>query len=131
MTAKTKTILTFFGGLLTGAVLTILVLGLIGMARGKNAATDHLSLVEHPTQAIPYTEFEIIQVLPDGTALAQAWEPSVFTSETVLLWPQEGVVYYDGLKLDADKKRPALLGGTYSYVNKMGHESTVPIVIFQ
>ena len=71
--------LIFFFGMIAGAVLTVLILALIGMAKdseGNNSGYGDpgISMFSEAGQTMPLKSFRVFQVLPNGTALAESSE---------------------------------------------------------
>ena len=122
MTARTKSILTFLGGLVTGVVLTFVVSTIISSA---SSSDDELVIFDQPGQEIEAEYFWVMQVFPDGDALAMIM-PSVGT--IVLLLADETTSYYDGQNIDVPDGKRAVQIGTYRYVTKSELVKTVPVV---
>ena len=79
MNTRNKSILIFVAGIITGFILTIL-LALILRPRNTD---ENLQLFEKPTQEIKANSFRVMQVLPDGSALAMVDNISRVMSEKV------------------------------------------------
>lgn len=128
MTTRTKSILTFLGGLVTGVVLTFVSLILWEMAVNNSmSANDELTLFDQPIQELRATEFEVFQVLPDGAALANIADGENRWT-TVLFLPDEGVAYYDDQRIRVPTGKRAVQIGTYRYVTSREFVKTVPVV---
>lgn len=122
MTTRTKSILTFLGGLVAGVVLTLVVSTIISSA---SSSDDELVIFDQPGQEIEAEYFWVMQVFPDGDALAMIM-PSVGT--IVLLLADETTSYYDGQNIDVPDGKRAVQIGTYRYVTSREFVKTVPVV---
>ena len=124
--------LSFFLGLITGVVLTILTLFIIGkaMSAGQGTSDDGITMFEQPGDIIPTKKFEVLQVVPNG-ALAHSEEKefgvSTFTGPIVLLLSEGQNTYYDGEVITVPKGKTVRQIGSYQYETRMGYK-TVPIV---
>lgn len=128
MTTRTKSILTFLGGLVTGVVLTLVSLILWEMAvNDSTSANDELTLFDQPIQELRATEFEVFQVLPDGAALANITDGENRWT-VVLFLPSDGVAYYDDQRIHVPSGKRSVQIGTYRYVTNRDFVKTVPVV---
>lgn len=128
MTTRTKSILTFLGGLVTGVVLTFVFVILWGIAVNNSTSTNKkLTLFDGPGQELRATEFEVFQVLPDGAALANIKDVADLGT-VVLFLPDEGVAYYDDQRINVPAGKRAVQVGTYRYVTSREFVKTVPVV---
>lgn len=128
MTTRTKSILTFLGGLVTGVVLTFVSLILWEMAvNDSTSANDELTLFDQPIQELRATEFEVFQVLPDGAALANITDGENRWT-VVLFLPSDGVAYYDDQRIHVPSGKRSVQIGTYRYVTSREFVKTVPVV---
>lgn len=133
--------LIFFLGMIAGAVLTVLVLVLIGMAKdseGDNSRYGNpgIYMFSEAGQTMPLKSFRVFQVLPNGTALAESSEKDKvkysieYGDPVVLLLAAENAAYYDDqvIKVPADKVVRQV--GTYRYETQNDFVKTVPIISF-
>lgn len=117
---------------MTGVVLTILTLFIIGkaMSAGQGTSDDGITMFEQPGDIIPTKKFEVLQVVPNG-ALAHSEETefgvSTFTGPIVLLLSEGQNTYYDGEVITVPKGKTVRQIGSYQYETRMGYK-TVPIV---
>ena len=122
--------LVFFLGMITGCVLTIAALFYV--AKVYNASGDSgLTLYEQPVRTINSYSFEVLQVLPNGNALAYTEDPDrrgSYTSPVVLLLADESSHYYDEQIVKIPKGKSARQVGTYQYGTNGGMQRTVPAV---
>ena len=69
MTQRTKLIITYLGGVITGLVLTFVLAFMVTYQRNSMPFND-IVMFEKPQQEIKVTSFKVMQVLPNGNALA-------------------------------------------------------------
>lgn len=124
--------LVFFLGMITGCVLTIAALFYIGKVYSAGGDSG-LTLYEQPAGTINSYSFEVLQVLPNGNALAHSENPNyreIYTGPTVLLLADENSHYYDDQIVKVPKGKQAYQVGIFDYeTNGIGHK-TVPAVKF-
>lgn len=122
--------LVFFLGMITGCVLTVATL--IYVAKVYNASGDSgLTLYEQPVGTINSYSFEVLQVYPNGNALAFTEDPDrrdSYTSPAVLLLADENIHYYDEQIVKVPKGKCARQVGIYQYRANGGMHKTVPVV---
>ncbi|MBQ8283404.1 MAG: hypothetical protein IJZ01_07585 [Paraprevotella sp.] len=123
----------FLLGSITGAILTILVLGFIGMSMNKNFdnGVPGLALFEEPGNVMESPSFKIFQVLENNRALAKAMEKgysSLHTGMIVLLIGDENTYYYDDQIVEIPEGKTARHIGTYQYVTNSEMQKTVPVI---
>lgn len=124
--------LSFFLGIITGVLLTLVTLFIIGKAigAGQGSSDDGITMFEQPGDIIPAKKFEVLQVVPNG-ALAHSEETefgvSTFTGPIVLLLSEGQNTYYDGEVITVPKGKAVRQIGSYQYETRMGYK-TVPIV---
>lgn len=116
----------FFWGVLTGAVLTFVILFVIGLA--KENSSDPIQYLEKPVSYENKTEtsFEVFQVL--GNAALATEEPSRY-GEDILLNGNTVMILGENFYSDqiVTVKNPRRVG-TYSYTNNSGMPMTVPVI---
>lgn len=120
-------ILIFSAGVVTGAVLMILI-ALI--ASKGNAADDGITLFETEGDCVSSNSFEVFQVLDSGDALAREFEHgmSVATGVTVLFLNDGNKSFYDDQVIKVYSGQCAKQIGVFKYNTRAGLERTVPIV---
>lgn len=116
----------FFFGVITGVVLTIVVLYFIGSVNQDIDITYQVKYLDNPVSYEEKTEtsFEVFQVLGNA-ALANERTDKKSTSyygNTVLIMGEN--YYCDQI---VKVKNPQRIG-TYSYTNKGGRPMTVPVI---
>lgn len=128
MESKTKFILTYVAGIVTGCVL-LFVIGSIINAKNSSAPKEDIVMFDSPRNAVPGKTFKVVQVLPDGNALASV--DNVYDDNfgiVVLFLGDESTSYYDNQKIEIPKGKVAKQIGNYSYMSRMKIEKTVPVV---
>lgn len=128
MESKTKFILTYVAGIVTGCVL-LFVIGCIINAKNSSAQKEDIVMFDSPRNAVPGKSFKVVQVLPDGNALASV--DNVYDDNfgiIVLFLGDESTSYYDDQKIEIPKGKVAKQIGNYSYMSRMNIEKTVPVV---
>lgn len=122
--------LVFFLGMITGCVLTIAALFYVAKVNGAGGDSG-LTLYEQPVGTINSYSFEVLQVLPNGNALAYTEDPDrrdSYTGPVVLLLADESSHYYDEQIVKVPKGKSARQVGTYQYETNGGMHRTVPVV---
>ena len=124
MKLRTKFILTYVAGIVTGIV-WLFVLGLfMEMSQATSASNDDVVMFEKPRGIVPGKVFEVMQVLPDGSALAIVDDiESENIGTEVLFVGNDSTSYYDGQKINVPSGKVARQIGTYRYMAR-----TVPVV---
>lgn len=136
----------FLLGLITGSILTIVVLFCIGKSmQNTNAETTEttesssnslpgLVLFEQPGEEFSAPSFKVIQVLYSNTALAISGEEGYgqvdYYGTVVLLIGDEATHYYDDQIIEVPKGRTARHTGTYQYETRDKFMKTVPVIQF-
>ena len=124
MESKTKFILTYVAGIVTGCVL-LFVIGCIINAKNSSAEKEDIVMFDSPRNAVPGKSFKVVQVLPDGNALARI--DNVYDDNfgiVVLFLGDESTSYYDDQKIEIPKGKVAKQIGNYSYMSRMNIEKT-------
>lgn len=121
--------LIFFLGIVTGCVLAIVVLFIIGVTYSKSEIT----IAEQQTVFTTATKFEVFQVLEDG-ALAnceeKGYSTSFFTDPVVYIVADGQNQFYDDQVIEVPKAKRAIQIGTFRY-GTMLTEKVVPVIKFQ
>jgi hypothetical protein len=117
----------FFIGMLSGVVLTIVALFVIGFVRQKNNEDDAIQRLEKPVsyENKKITSFKVFQVIGEDAALAKEIsdkELDMYLGNTVVLIGKD--FYSDQVITIKNPQRT----GTYSYTNNGGMPMTVPII---
>ncbi len=133
--------LVFFFGMIAGAVLTMLILALIGMAKdsgGDNSGycDPGITIISEAVQTMPLISFIVYQVLPIVTALAESSEKDKvkysfeYGDPIVLLLAAENSAYYDDQVIKVPAGKVVRQVGTYRYETQNDFVKSVPIINF-
>lgn len=111
-------------GVLTGVVLTVAVLFVIGLANQNADGSNDIQYLEQPVSYEDKSEasFKILQVLGDAALAHEASEYGLYTGNTVMLLGED--FYSDQIVNIKNPKRV----GSYSYTNNGGMPMTVPVI---
>lgn len=117
----------FFLGVVTGVVLTFVVLIVIGLVNEKSDANFPVQYLEKPVsyENKKETSFRVFQVLGNAALATEISADGViqlFTGNTVVLLGKD---YYNNQVITV--KNPQRIG-TYSYTNKNDTQMTVPVI---
>lgn len=117
----------FFLGVVTGVVLTFVVLIVIGLVIQKSDANFPVQYLEKPVsyENKKETSFRVFQVLGNAALATEISADGVirlFTGNTVVLLGKD---YYNNEVITV--KNPQRIG-TYSYTNKNDTQMTVPVI---
>mgnify|MGYP003437490810 FL=1 len=128
MESKTKFILTYVAGIVTGCVL-LFVIGCIINEKNSSTQKEDIVMFDSPRNTVPGKTFQDFQVFSDGSALSSGDDSSDNNFGLVVLFlGDESTSYYDDQKIEIPKGKVARQIGNYSYTTNMGVEKTVPIV---
>lgn len=127
MNTRTKSVLIYIGGIVTGIILTFVILLFVAKSNSDNPSNDNKIIFEQPQQKIDAKSFEVLQVLPDGNALATVKSNENF-GMIVMLLANKNATYYDNQKIEVSTGKCARQIGTYRYMTRNNIEKTVPII---
>lgn len=126
---------TFIAGVFSGILLTIVVLLIIGSAKGESSIPG-LTTFEERGQMMEAEQYSIIQTLSDSYALAMEISLDRFYDldissilTPVLLIGDETTHFYDGLEVKVTNNKRFYQVGTYKYETKSEDWKTVPAVM--
>lgn len=126
MNLKTKFILTYVAGIVTGCIVFFVISCIIV---ANNSSKDDVVMFDKPRNTVPGKTFKVFQVFSDGSALSSGDDSSGNNlGLDVLFLGDESTSYYDDQKIEIPKGKVARQIGNYSYTTNMGVERTVPIV---
>ena len=123
--------LLFGGGVLTGVVLTVLVLFVIGHAMNNNGGLSGATFFDKPGQVIHDRSFKVLQVIQDDAALVNAKSDGysdLYFGPVYLLINHNGIYYYDDQKIKVPSSQVVRQVGIYKYTAGSGFQKTVPII---
>ena len=128
MNSRKKSILIYLGGIITDIILTFAFFFFVALGNTNGTSSDNnIVMFEKPQQEINVHSFEIMQVLPDGSALATVEDISNIGMIVLFLADKE-ISYYDNQKIDVPSDKRVMQVGTYKYISRSEMEKTVPIV---
>lgn len=127
MNTRTKSVLIYIGGIVTGIILTFVILLFVAKSNSDNPSNDNMIIFEQPQQKIDAKSFEVLQVLPDGNALATVESNENF-GMIVMFLANKNATYYDNQKIEVPTGKCARQIGTYRYMTRNNIEKTVPII---
>ena len=122
----------FFLGAVTGIVLTFVFFIVLGLAvNGISHSSNGVDYFDEVGKVMPVQEYKVMQVLPDGNALATELsnkEYDWYHGPVVLLVGGEGAHYYDEQVVKRINGKYFRQVGTFRYTAKNGSTKTVPAV---
>lgn len=129
MNTKTKFILTYVGGIVTGIVLMIVFALIVNSTQQgqANMIDSDVVMFEQPQQVIKARTLRVMQVLPNGSALATVDILENNGGMVVMFLAKDGVSYFDDQKINVPSEKCLKQVGTYTYESKLGMK-TVPVV---
>lgn len=127
MKTRTKSILIYVSGIVTGIILTFAFLNFLASKNTNGGYSDNIVLFEKPQQKLNVKSFEIMQVLPNGNALATVKDLSDL-GMVVLFLANNEKSYYDDQKINVPSDKCVMQIGTYKYNTASDFEKTVPII---
>ena len=114
----------FVLGFVSGMVFLFLVLLIIGKSSATN---DGMTYFEKPGKCISTKDFEVMQVVGEGYALAREKKGYV-GGILVLVTNENGELYYDDQVIKVPEGKCMRQIGVYEYQTKSENWKTVPIV---
>lgn len=131
-----KKIWVYLLGVLTGIIVTIIVLAIIGgTMNAKNGPgtrmTKGMSFFETPGDVVEPSSVKVFQALGNGAALAHCRGKEKYYSygdPIVLVYNEDEKPYYDDQIINAPNGKSFRQVGIYRYSSRMG-DKTVPIVM--
>lgn len=126
-----KAIITYVMGIASGVILTLLFAFYIG--NRQNTVDTGVNLFDNPQKEVKADEFTVIQVLPNGNALATynklSLDDNYIKYGTVVMFlSKQKEPFYDDQQIKLPKRKIFRQIGTYRYQTAQGIEKTVPIV---
>ena len=129
MSTRVKFILTYVAGIITGIVLLFTVGFFMEKSQATSASNDDVVMFEKPRGIVPGKVFKVMQVLPDGSALATVDDFESGNLGTIVLFVgDESTSYYDSQKINVPEGKVVKQVGTYSYMARNEMYKTVPVV---
>lgn len=125
----------FVLGMVTGIVVTFVFFLILGLAVNKSSHTmDGVDYFENVGQVMQVQEYKVMQVLPNGNALATELsneEYGWYHGSVVLIVARDDSHYYDDQIVKKSLGKSFRQVGTYRYETKQGFVKTVPAVTLQ
>lgn len=132
MTTRSKFVCTYVGGLFTGIIITFLFFFFAALQTSEDVINDKIEMFDKPQREIKVKTFEIIQVLPNGNALAVSRDISRCRDSNfglvVLFLAKQDFSYYDNQSIEVPKNKCVMQVGTFKYESRDKIYKTVPIV---
>ena len=124
----------FLLGMLAGAILTVLVLGFIGMNLNQSDIKG-VTNFDVPQGTIECTSFEVFQVIDDNAALVHGEEKTysgntMYSGPVYLLRNYVGKYYTDGEIIEVKDHQVVRKTGIYKYEAKYGMKTVAVIEIY-
>ena len=117
---------TFLLGVLTGTILTLAIMFVVGLSSPNSGDKDSIQYLESPLNYENKSEssFKVFQVLGNAALASEVSdkEQKLFLGNTVVILGQD--FYSDQIVTINNPQRV----GTYSYTNKGGMPMTVPVI---
>ena len=126
-----KKIWVYLLGVLTGIVVTFIVLFIIGISNNQKSP-DGVVFFDKAGEVMDCSNYQVFQALDDGYALA--WEVGEYgipnpLGTIALLYNEDGLPYYDRQEVTASYGECFRQVGIFRYKQKTGDYATVPIVM--
>lgn len=119
--------LIFGGGVVTGVVLTFVILFFVAKGRQQ----EDFKLFEKPGEVVDVTSFKVFQVLDDDVALvngASNEEYDIYMGAVFLLINDEGKYYTDDEIIKVPNGKVVRKVGVYHYQTKSELDKTVSVI---
>lgn len=130
----------FLGGVVTGAILTFVVLSIIANAQSgrsdsivEEAKSDNnITMFDAPGDIIEDDNFKVFQVIADDAALVTAKQDKyddIYLGKVYLVVNNDGKYYYDDEILKVKEGKVFRQVGIYRYPTRNEDVKTVPIIM--
>ncbi len=123
--------LLFLAGFITGVV-ALLLFSLIVSSTGANSyKLNGLTLFEQAGDVLPSKSYEVLQVVTEGYALANAASGhGTYFGMVVLFVGDENTHYYDDQIIKVPQGKCVRQIGTYQYPTKNGYKTVPAVAIY-
>lgn len=126
--------LVFLLGIVTGFILTLVILYIISFAISNNTNSDIFTMAEQQVEFTISDRFEVFQVLDNG-ALAHCEESdeyltSLFLGPVVYIVADGQNLFYNDQIIEVPKGKKPMQIGTYRYKSRLG-ENIIPVIKFK
>lgn len=130
----------FLGGVVTGIILTILVLAIIGNAQNRRSdsiveeakSDNNITMFDEPKDVVEDDNFKVFQVIADDAALVTAQQDKnddLYLGKVYLVVNNDGKYYYDDEILKVKEGKVFRQVGIYRYPTRNEDVKTVPIIM--
>lgn len=137
MHSTASLIISYIGGIVTGLIIAFMFATFITTTQSPKNETandvEGLQLFDNPNQTIKAKSFKIMQVLPDGSALAMSHEFNDDEGELdygtyVYFKKAENGSFFDGQIITLQNGKCFKQIGIFQYTAKNNSEKTVPVI---
>ncbi len=124
-----KKVWIFLGGMLTGGILTFLIVLLIGISinNNNNKSLDGAIYFEQPKETITSSDLTVFQTLDKDFALVKPYTTYGFTNDLYLLY-KDDAYFYDDQHINTPANVVYKEIGRYTYTTRNDTYKTVPII---
>jgi hypothetical protein len=119
--------LIFGGGVLTGVILTFVIL----FIAAKGSSNEDFKLFEKPGEVVDVTSFKVFQVLEDDVALVKGLsndDYDIYSGPIFLIVNDEGKYYTDDEIINVPDGKVVRKVGVYHYQTKAEFDKTVSVI---
>lgn len=123
--------LIFSVGAISGGVLTLLILFLMGLSSQKNDGLTGAIFFEKPAEVVKEKDLKVIGVVQNNAALVRGKDSPhshIYLGSIYLIVNHDGHYYYDDEKINVPSKKVVRQVGIYKYTANSGQNKTVPII---
>lgn len=121
--------LLFGSGFLSGVIVTIIVLVIIGLARQNNGNLTGAKMFDEPGKVVNEKSFKVLQVIHDNAALVYGKDQyGDYWGTLYLITNNNNRYYYDDEIIEVPKGKCVRQLGIYKYQTKSEDYKTVPII---
>lgn len=121
--------LLFGSGFLSGVIVTIIVLVIIGLARQNNGNLTGAKMFDAPGEVVNEKSFKVLQVIHDNAALVHGKNQyGDYWGTLYLITNDNNRYYYDDEIIEVPKGKCVRQLGIYKYQTKSKDYKTVPII---
>ncbi|MCI7576456.1 MAG: hypothetical protein MSS82_06775 [Bacteroidales bacterium] len=121
--------LLFGSGFLSGVIVTIIVLVIIGLARQNNGNLTGAKMFDEPGKVVNEKSFKVLQVIHDNAALVYGKDQyGDYWGTLYLITNNNNRYYYDDEIIEVPKGKCVRQLGIYKYQTKSKDYKTVPII---
>jgi len=127
-----KEVLLYVAGIVTGVILSIVVVAIISSSGDNNANQNKLigaTLFQEPTEVVNEKSLKVLQVVRNDAALVHGRNKyGDYYGTLYLIINDEGEYYYDDQIIKVPQGKVVRQIGVYKYTTKSETRKTVPII---